>query len=108
MAELWLLISAPSICPRSNSSISPTPSPLKMCDLDSILLAEHYWVLRYSDPVIRFALAHCLRDRLSGLASKKRTQKLCHFLVSWFGFRSQWATDSRGNYGGVGGCKRSR
>jgi hypothetical protein len=42
MAELWLLISAPSICPRSNSSISPTPSPLKMCDLDSILLAEHY------------------------------------------------------------------
>ena len=65
MAELWLLISAPSICPRSNSSISPTPSPLKMCDLDSILLAEHYWVLRYSDPVIRFALAHCLRDRLT-------------------------------------------
>src|ERR1039458_3510039 len=44
MAELWLLISAPSICPRSNSSISPTPSPLKMCDLDSILLAEHYWL----------------------------------------------------------------
>jgi hypothetical protein len=47
MAELWLLISAPSICPRSNSSISPTPSPLKMCDLDSILLAEHYWHAAY-------------------------------------------------------------
>ena len=43
MAELWLLISAPPICPRSNSSISPTPCPLKMCDLDSIPLAEHYW-----------------------------------------------------------------
>jgi hypothetical protein len=43
MAELWLLISAPPIGPRSNSSISPTPSPLKMCDLDSIPLAEHYW-----------------------------------------------------------------
>ena len=40
-----------------------------------------------------------------GLASKKRTQKLCHFLVSCFGFRSQWAKDSRGNCGGVGGCK---
>jgi hypothetical protein len=42
----------------------------------------------------------------SGLAPKKRTQKLCNSLVSSFGFRSQWATDSRGNYGGVGGCKR--
>jgi hypothetical protein len=43
MAELWLLISAPPICPRSNSSVSPAHSPLKMCDLDSIPLAEHYW-----------------------------------------------------------------
>src|ERR1017187_5770358 len=33
-----------------------------------------------------------------GLAPKKRTQKLCNSLVSSFGFRSQWATDSRGNY----------
>ena len=47
MAELWLLISAPPICPRSNSSISPTPSPLKLCDLDSIPLAEHYWHRAY-------------------------------------------------------------
>src|ERR1022692_4620356 len=44
-------------------------------------------------------------DDTIGLASKKRTQKLCHFLVSCFGFRSQWAKDSRGNCGGVGGCK---
>jgi len=43
MAELWLFISAPPIGPRSNSSISPTHCPLKMCDLDSIPLAEHYW-----------------------------------------------------------------
>jgi len=43
MAELWLFISAPPIGPRSNSSISPTHCPLKMCDMDSIPLAEHYW-----------------------------------------------------------------
>jgi len=43
MAELWLLILAPPICPRSNSSISPAHSPLKRCGLDSIPLAEHYW-----------------------------------------------------------------
>jgi hypothetical protein len=30
---------------------------------------------------------------------------LCHFFVSCFGLRSQWATDSRGNCGGVGGCR---
>ena len=44
MAELWLFISAPPIGPRSNSSISPTHCPLKMCDMDSIPLAEHYWL----------------------------------------------------------------
>ena len=62
------------------------------------------------DPLVtgKIALAHLSEFPDYGLASKKRTQKLCHFLVSWFGFRSQWATDSRGNYGGVGGCKRSR
>jgi hypothetical protein len=48
MAELWLLISAPPICPRSNSSVSPAHSPLKMCDLDSIPLAEHYWHRTYN------------------------------------------------------------
>ena len=37
------MISAPPIGPRSNSSISPTHCPLKMCDMDSIPLAEHYW-----------------------------------------------------------------
>ena len=52
MAELWLLISAPPICPRSNSSISPTPCPLKMCDLDSIPLAEHYWHPAYKRAVL--------------------------------------------------------
>src|ERR1035441_477777 len=41
-----------------------------------------------------------------GLASKKRTQKLCNSLVSSFGLRSQWAIDSPGSCGGVGGCKR--
>jgi hypothetical protein len=52
MAELWLLISAPPIGPRSNSSISPTPCPLKMCDLDSIPLAEHYWHPAYKSAVL--------------------------------------------------------
>jgi hypothetical protein len=47
MAELWLFISAPPIGPRSNSSISPTHCPLKMCDMDSIPLAEHYWHAAY-------------------------------------------------------------
>ena len=47
MAELGLLISAPPICPRSNSSVSPAHSPLKMCDLDNIPLAEHYWHVAY-------------------------------------------------------------
>ena len=59
MAELWLLISAPPICPRSNSSISPTPCPLKMCDLDSIPLAEHYWHAAYSrDARLQAACPH--------------------------------------------------
>ena len=48
MAELWLFISAPPIGPRSNSSISPTHCPLKMCDMDSIPLAEHYWHPAYT------------------------------------------------------------
>jgi hypothetical protein len=40
-----------------------------------------------------------------GLATKKRTQNLCNSLVNCFGFRSQWANDSRANCAGVGGCK---
>src|ERR1035438_1708685 len=40
-----------------------------------------------------------------GLATKKRTQKLCNTLVNCFGFRSQWAKGSRVNCAGVGGCK---
>src|ERR1035441_6814030 len=48
----------------------------------------------------------CRENRTGGLASKKRTQKLCNSLVSSFGFRSQWAIDSPGSCGGVGGCKR--
>src|ERR1035437_2368278 len=53
MAELWLLISAPPICPRSNSSVSPAHSPLKMCDLDSIPLAEHYWSAAHREAQFR-------------------------------------------------------
>ena len=47
-------------------------------------------------------LLHCVED---GLATKKRTQKLCNSLVNCFGFRSQWANGSQGNCAGVGGCK---
>ena len=64
MAELWLLISAPPIGPRSNSSISPTPCPLKMCDLDSIPLAEHYWHAAYKSAVSR------LRDAIATLSNQ--------------------------------------
>src|ERR1017187_10256990 len=62
------------------------------------------WLCREEPPknapnVCKFRIANMLRRkrRLSaifgetGLASKKRTQKLCNSLVSSLGFRSQWA-----------------
>ena len=41
----------------------------------------------------------------NGLATKKRTQKLCNSTVNCFGFQSQGANDSQANCAGVGGCK---
>jgi hypothetical protein len=41
----------------------------------------------------------------AGLATKKRTQKLCRSLVNCFGFQSQWANGSRASYAGGGGYK---
>ena len=40
-----------------------------------------------------------------GLATKKRTQKLCNSITSCFVFQSQAANDSQANCEGVGGCK---
>ena len=41
----------------------------------------------------------------AGLATKKRTQKLCNSITSCFVFQSQAANDSQANCEGVGGCK---
>jgi len=78
-------------------------------DACGVAVSGNYaYVADYSAGLQVIEVSNPTNPQRVGLASKKRTQEWCHYLVSCFGFRSQWATGSRGNYGGVGGCKRSR
>ena len=68
--------------PKISQAFQPTPIPW------SNFPAECLW---YFVPI--------------GLATKKRTQKLCNSITSCFVFQSQAANDSQANCEGVGGCK---
>ncbi|MGP8199110.1 MAG: hypothetical protein ACLQU4_06370, partial [Limisphaerales bacterium] len=96
----------PPLLPASEPPVIGAPPPLTAASPSPLPpLAKPKSVSARNLLAILLSLSLGLFLADAGLATKKRTQKLCKSLVNCFGFRSQWGNGSRASCAGVGGCK---